>query len=129
MLQISANIAQARESRGLTQAEVAQKLGMSRSTYANWEKTTEPSFSDIKRIAEILDTPVTVLIGEDLLITDFEKRLLSYVMKINADTIALKGVVAEIVAHQHNALVSQVIDRIDKSVLVALQNMKQESKV
>jgi transcriptional regulator with XRE-family HTH domain len=53
-LQISQNIRQARLNSGLSQEAVADKLGVKRTTFANWEKDTEPEMTIIKSIAEIL---------------------------------------------------------------------------
>jgi transcriptional regulator with XRE-family HTH domain len=126
MLQISENIALARKKRGLKQEEVAQKLGMSRSTYANWEKSIEPSLTDIVRISEILDIPVAELIGQDMLLSSSERRMMAYIMKINADTIALKGAVANLISQQQETPIQFVIGEIEKSVSVALEKMRQE---
>lgn len=69
-MQICQNIKQARVSSGLTQDEIADKLGTKRSTYKNWEDATEPSLSIIKAIAGHLGVPAyKLLIG----VIDFEE--------------------------------------------------------
>jgi transcriptional regulator with XRE-family HTH domain len=54
-LQIGVNIREARTSAGLSQDEVAKKLGVKRTTYANWEGNIEPTISVLKQIAKIFD--------------------------------------------------------------------------
>lgn len=61
MLQIAENIRRERISKGLSQQEMADKLGVKRSTYAEWEGKVEPKGSILLRIAEILGMPVTAL--------------------------------------------------------------------
>lgn len=63
MLQICENIRQARVSRGLSQQELAEKLGVERPTYKNWEDKTEPSLSTIKSIAAQLEVPEATLLA------------------------------------------------------------------
>jgi transcriptional regulator with XRE-family HTH domain len=62
MLQICANIKNAREAKGITQQEIADIMGIDRNTYKNWEDKTEPKLSTIKTIAEILDIPAISLL-------------------------------------------------------------------
>lgn len=64
MLQISQNIARIRKLKGKTQEQVAKELGIKRSTYSNWEKTIVPGIDDIRRIAKILDTPLSDFIDD-----------------------------------------------------------------
>lgn len=53
-MQICKNIEQIRVSKGLGVTEMAKRLGIARTTYANFEKETEPSVDRIKSIAEVL---------------------------------------------------------------------------
>ena len=66
MLQICANIKQARESGGFTQSELAKLLDVSRSTYANWEKNTEPELTTLKSIAQLLNIGLGELIDSEI---------------------------------------------------------------
>ena len=63
MLQIGENIRRARVSKGLTQQQMADKLGEKRSTYAEWEGKVEPKGSVLLRISEILGITASSLTG------------------------------------------------------------------
>lgn len=79
MLQICENIRQARDSAGFTQAEMADLLGVKRTTYANWESTTEPNIATIKKISQILGVEFSQLINEkptSAKLSETEDRLL-----------------------------------------------------
>lgn len=68
-------IKEARKAAKLTQQELADKLGVHRSTVANYEiKRRKPTFMELKRIAEVLHVDVNYLVegsevdaGDDLL--------------------------------------------------------------
>lgn len=62
MLQICQNIKQVRDSRGISQQEIADKLGVSRTTYANWENETEPTLTIIKSLADYFKVHYTQII-------------------------------------------------------------------
>lgn len=64
---IGKNIKQLRKARGLTQKELADKLGVTQSAVGNWEAgIRNPRASDLLNIAEALEVPVgTVVLGED----------------------------------------------------------------
>lgn len=64
MLQIHEKIVQARVSLGLTQEEVADKLGVPRTTYKGWEIKT-PSIDKVKRIAEALGLPIDYFFAQN----------------------------------------------------------------
>lgn len=66
MLQICINIKRARESAKKTQEEMASLLGVKRTTYANWEKNTEPTFSNLREIAKILNIELGDLLNSDI---------------------------------------------------------------
>ena len=53
-----------RKQRGYTQAELANKLGISRSTYANYESgNRSPDFETLERISDILNCTLDELFG------------------------------------------------------------------
>lgn len=56
-----------REKQGLTQDELAVQMGKSsKQTISSWENDkNEPTLSDFKKLAQILGTTVSFLIGED----------------------------------------------------------------
>lgn len=62
MSQIGDNVKYIREMRKLTQQQMADKLGVKRSTYNNWEGGTEPDLTTIQSIAAILQVDYTELI-------------------------------------------------------------------
>lgn len=64
---IGKNIKQLRKARGLTQKELADKLGVTQSAVGNWEAgIRNPRAADLLNIAEALEVPVgTVVLGED----------------------------------------------------------------
>jgi len=66
MLQICSNIKQERILANRTQQEMANSLNVKRTTYANWEKDTEPDMTILKSIAQILGISIGKIIGEDI---------------------------------------------------------------
>ena len=58
------NLKNARKDSGLTQKEVALKLGVVESCYANWEQgRTEPNIGALRRLSVILDISIDELIN------------------------------------------------------------------
>lgn len=54
-----------REKAGLTQGEVAKRIGVARPTYANYESgKREPDFDNIKKLADLFDVTVDFLVGQ-----------------------------------------------------------------
>ena len=64
MLQICQNIKQARLSLGKSQQEIADLIGVKRTTYANWENNTEPDMTTIKSLSKILGVSVSDILQE-----------------------------------------------------------------
>lgn len=64
MLQIHQKIKQARLSAGLTEAELAEKIGVKRSTYQYWETKT-PAVENIKRVSRALGKHDDYFFGSD----------------------------------------------------------------
>ena len=57
------NIRNLRKERGITQADFAEKLGISLDTMSRWEnERREPRYSDILKMAEILQVPPSKLL-------------------------------------------------------------------
>lgn len=53
-----------RKKRGMTQQEVADKIGINRGSYSNWENgKREPTLDNIIKLANILDVTVDYLLG------------------------------------------------------------------
>lgn len=77
MLQIHEKIEQARVSAGLTQLEMAEKLGIKRSTYQYWEQKT-PKMENILAVAKVLGLPKEYFLGGSLSDASVEERLISH---------------------------------------------------
>lgn len=64
---LNENIKQLRKAKGLSQEELATKLGVVRQTISKWEQGLSVPDSDMLiRLAEVLDTRVSVLLGENI---------------------------------------------------------------
>lgn len=58
------NLRIAREKKGLTQKDVAETIGVAKSTYSLYESgSREPNVQTIKKIADTLDVSADVLLG------------------------------------------------------------------
>lgn len=65
IIKIGDKIKAYRKENNLTQAEMAQKLEIPRSTYAHYENNTrEPSMETLKKITEIFDISLETLVGK-----------------------------------------------------------------
>ena len=63
---IGSNIVNARQLLGMTQAQLAEKLGVARQTVAKWEhETATPDLSNAAALANALHTSLDMLIGSD----------------------------------------------------------------
>lgn len=61
------NLKYIRKDMGLTQKEVAEKLGVVESCYANWEQgRTEPSISMLRNLSIILNVSIDDLIHNSI---------------------------------------------------------------
>ena len=60
------NLKLAREQKGLSQKDVAEKIGVAKSTYSLYESgNREPNLQTIKKIANVLDVSADELLGID----------------------------------------------------------------
>lgn len=60
------NLKLAREQKGLSQKDVAEKIGVAKSTYSLYESgNREPNVQTIKKIANVLDVSADELLGID----------------------------------------------------------------
>lgn len=58
------NLKKIRQESGMTQAEVADKIGVAKNTYCNWEKgTREPNIMTIKALAKLFNVSSDYLVG------------------------------------------------------------------
>lgn len=76
---LNKNIKALRKAKGLSQEELAIKLNVVRQTVSKWEKgLSVPDAGMVIQIAEVLDTTVNVLLGEEVPVseeTDYTKTL------------------------------------------------------
>lgn len=74
---ISDNIKEIRIRRGLTQAQLADKVGVSEKTVSSWEVgRTEPNMGYIESISKALNCQKSELVGEPAVLSDTEYTLL-----------------------------------------------------
>ena len=60
------NLKNIRIEMGYTQKQVAEKLGVVESCYANWEQgRTEPNISTLRQLGEIFNVSVDYLLGRE----------------------------------------------------------------
>lgn len=58
-MQFSVSIEAARVNSGLTQSELAEKLGVSVATVGNWEKAkSEPNITQLRKISDLSGIPM-----------------------------------------------------------------------
>lgn len=70
-LQVGTRIKQFRKKAGITQREMATRLGLSYSTYSNYENNLrEPGINVVENVAKVLGIPITDILGVD---SDFFK--------------------------------------------------------
>lgn len=68
----------ARHKQGLTQEDIANKLGVTRQAVARWESgNTTPSAENLKKLSEILKVSRSYLAGEEVLTIDEEGNLVT----------------------------------------------------
>lgn len=71
---------------GLTQAELAKKIGVSRSTIGNYEKgIREPDFETLEKIADFFNVEFGYLMGKSGSEKDFYEKYLKTVMAIEKE--------------------------------------------
>ena len=71
------NLKKARQDAHMTQAEVANRIGVAKNTYCNWELgTREPDIMKIKALARLFDVSVDYLVGmeENSIVYDMRNR-------------------------------------------------------
>ncbi|MCY7036806.1 helix-turn-helix domain-containing protein [Streptococcus salivarius] len=70
-MEFSERLKDLRKQVGLTQVDVAEKLGISQPAYASWERgVKKPTQENLVKIAQILNVSVDYLVGNSEEITD-----------------------------------------------------------
>lgn len=59
-------IKEARKSKGITQTELGDLIGVAKTTVAGYEKSREPTAAQLGAIADILDVDVTFLLQDEI---------------------------------------------------------------
>lgn len=85
-MSIGGNIRIIRENRGLTQSELADRLGISSKTVSSWEvNRTEPKMGMVEKVCAVLGCKKTDIIVESIYLTDEDmkksQRLAAYAEK------------------------------------------------
>ena len=63
-MEFSERLKDLRKQVGLTQVDVAEKLGISQPAYASWERgAKKPTQDNLVKIAQILDVSIDYLVG------------------------------------------------------------------
>lgn len=61
-----ARLREVRKSKKITQQELADRLGIKRNTYSDWENgKTEPTFEILVKLADLFDVSLDWLFGRD----------------------------------------------------------------
>ncbi|ADZ83199.1 helix-turn-helix domain-containing protein [Cellulosilyticum lentocellum] len=64
-IQIGTRIKEIRKSKGFSQAYMAEKIGVNRTTYSNYENNNrEPNLKTIEKICEILDVTISDIVSD-----------------------------------------------------------------
>ena len=85
------NLKHLRKSKGLTQEELALQLGVVRQTISKWEKGLSVPDADVLcKIADVLDTDVSTLLGEEIVAETDKNAVAQQLAKIN-EQLAMKN--------------------------------------
>lgn len=101
------NVAAARQSLGLSQRDIAKKLGMGQSTYAGYETGTRK-------------VPLSVIIQLSQILNKTPDELIGY-SKQNNNSINIQGLEKDLVLSYRNA------DEVDKTIVKRTLNLGDES--
>lgn len=136
MLQIRKNLKEIRKQKGFTQSEMAEKLGIPRSSYAAFETLVTPNEPTLKNISEILgvnymDFYKGDIHAEDRLqmnepevpykLPNDELMAIRATLKINSQTIA------KIQAKVFGRTVEDCLDEMEQNTILLLRELKKAS--
>jgi transcriptional regulator with XRE-family HTH domain len=117
MLQVHEKIRQARVSAGLSVEELAEKIGVKRTTYQYWEEVT-PSLAKIRKVAKALGIPAETFIGvpmhEEL--NQTIQNLNDNLEKTTATTIVLVTMVTELEMKSTGLSLNEVQMKMEKAI-------------
>ena len=87
---LNERIKQLRTQRGLSQVDLAQKLGVSKQSVSNWENDNiQPSIEMLLKISHVFSVSTDFLLGEDsrqfLEITGLEQKYIPHIQQIIDD--------------------------------------------
>ena len=87
---LNERIKQLRTDRGLSQVELAQKLGVSKQSVSNWENDNiQPSIEMLLKISHVFSVSTDFLLGEDnrqfLEITGLKQQYIPHIQQIIDD--------------------------------------------
>lgn len=78
------NIRDIRKQKGMTQEELANRIGVVRQTVSKWEKNLSVPDADLlQRIAQVLEVPVSALLGAKIEMEDHPNDLAVQLARIN----------------------------------------------
>jgi len=124
MKAINEKIKEFREDAGLTQSELADRMGISEKTIQRYEKgTTIPSTSQLKQIGDIL--------GQNLIIKEgniSEGELIDLVIQNNAMLSVSLDAMAELLASSSKKTVSEARSSLAKAVEHRIEILKGKNK-
>ena len=89
-MEFSERLKDLRKQAGLTQVDVAERLGISQPAYASWERgVKKPTQENLVKIAQILNVSVDYLVGNSEEITD-ELDNIELLLRMNLKGLAEK---------------------------------------
>lgn len=84
------NLKERRKQMGLSQEDVAKRIGVHNTTYGNWELgKTEPSLEDLVKLADLMQLTTDELLGRETslinlnCLADTEAYLIRKILKMN----------------------------------------------
>jgi transcriptional regulator with XRE-family HTH domain len=84
---LNINLKKFRLAKGMSQQELADHLGLKRSTYSQWEcNNIQPSIGQIIMIAEFFDTDVVILYSKNIEVIHYGESFGESYVKLKTET-------------------------------------------